>query len=121
MNIKKNATGNIVISPEVVEKIAKTAALDIAGVNNVVPRYQNFKNVIKSRRVAKPVICTVKDGQYVIDVYLRINEGVKITELATKVQKNIKEAVQNMTGTVVTKINVHICEVQFKAQEENKD
>ncbi len=121
MDIKKNASGNIVISPEVVEKIAKTAATDVTGVFDVVPRTQNFKSMIKSRKVSKAVNCTIRDGQYIIDIYLKVNEGVKLTELATKVQKNIKEAVQNMTGTVVTKINVHVCEVQFKSAEENKD
>lgn len=118
MEINKNSSGNIVISPEVVEKIAVTAATDVPGIVGTVSKAQNFKTILKSRQVAKPVICSIKDGQYIIDIYLKVNEGVKLTEVATNVQKNIKEAVQNMTNTVVTKINVHICEVQLKNSEE---
>lgn len=115
MDIKKNSSGNVVISPEVVEKIALTAATDITGIAGAVSRTQDIKTILRSRKVFKPVMCEIKDNQYVIDVYLRVNEGIKIAEIATKVQKNIKEAVQNMTGTVVTKINVHICEVELKS------
>lgn len=118
MEIKKNSQGSIVISPEVVEKIALTAATDVTGVAGAVSKTQDIKTILRSRCVTKPVICVLKDGQYIIDIYLKVNEGVKLAEVATQVQKNIKESVQNMTGTVVTKINVHICEVQLKATEE---
>ncbi|MGN0174110.1 MAG: Asp23/Gls24 family envelope stress response protein [Acutalibacteraceae bacterium] len=118
MEINKNSSGNIVISPEVVEKIALTAATDVTGIAGAVSRPQDIKTILKSRQVLKPVICVVKDGQFIIDIYLKVNEGVKLTEVATKVQKNIKEAVQNMTNTVVNKINVHICEVELKKTEE---
>ncbi len=118
MDIKKSNTGNIVISPEVVEKIALTAATDVTGVAGVVSKPQDIKTILRSKSVVKPVICVSKDNQYIIDIYLKVNEGVKLSELATKVQKNIKEAVQNMTGTIVSKINVHVCEVQLKNTEE---
>lgn len=118
MEINKNSSGSIIISPEVVEKIALTAATDVTGVAGAVSRTQDIKTILRSHRVTKPVICVVRDGQYYIDIYLKVNEGVKLAEVATKVQKNIKESVQNMTGTVVTKINVHICEVQLKTHED---
>jgi len=120
MDIKKTNSGNIVISTDVVEKIALTAATDVTGVAGVVSKPQDIKSIIRSKSVVKPVVCTSKDNQYVIDIFLKVKEGVKLSELATKVQKNIKEAVQNMTGTVVSKINVHICEIQLKAQAEEK-
>ena len=120
MEIKKSNTGNIVISTDVVEKIALTAATDVTGVAGVVSKPQDIKNILRSKSVIKPVVCVSKDNQYIIDIFLKVNEGVKVSELATKVQKNIKEAVQNMTGTVVSKINVHICEVQLNKQAEDK-
>ncbi len=120
MDIKKSNSGNIVISTEVVEKIALTAATDVTGVAGVVAKPQDIKNILISKSVVKPVVCVCKDNQYIIDIFLKVNEGVKLSELATKVQKNIKEAVQNMTGTVVSKINVHVCEVQLNKTEENK-
>lgn len=118
MEIKKNSAGSIVISTDVVEKIALTSATDVTGVAGVVARTQDIKSILRSRRVTKPVICVLKDGQYYIDIYLKVKEGVKLSDVATQVQKSIKESVQNMTGTVVTKINVHICEVEFKSKEE---
>ena len=114
MDIKKTNAGNIVISEEVIEKIAMTAALDVVGVVGCVERTLNIESMLKTKKVTKACVAIVKDDQYVIDIYLKVAEGVQLSELAKNVQKNIKEAVQNMTENVVTKINVHICEVDLK-------
>lgn len=114
MEIKKNNAGNIVISEEVIEKIAMTAAEDVVGVVGCVERTLNIESMLRTKKVTKPCVATLKDDHYMIDIYLKVAEGVKLSEVATNVQKNIKEAVQNMTENVVTKINVHICEVELK-------
>ena len=44
----------------------------------------------------------------VIDIRLRIRHGAKIPELCRKLQSNVKEAVQNMTGVVVENMGLTV-------------
>ena len=48
-----------------------------------------------------------------IDVYIKIESGAKITEVAGNIQQSVKEAVQNMTGCVVSRVNVHIADIDL--------
>ena len=50
----------------------------------------------------------------VIDIRLRVKHGVKFPELSKKLQTAVKEAVQNMTGVVVSKVNLQIAGVDFE-------
>ena len=67
-----------------------------------------------SSSAAKAVHVSTSGSGTVIDIYVRLKEGYKISALAERIQKNVKEQVQNMTGTVVTRVNVHVCEIDLK-------
>lgn len=47
-----------------------------------------------------------------ISVYINIASGIKIQPVAEEVQRVVKEAVQNMTGKLVSKVNVIIASVE---------
>ena len=56
----------------------------------------------------------MNDGVAVIDLRICVKSNVRIPELAKKVQTAVKEAVQNMTGIVVSRVNLHIAGVEFE-------
>lgn len=114
MEIKSKGTGNVVISEEVVAKIAATAALDVAGVAGVVSKTQDIKSIVKSQKVLNSVNVTTRDGQFIIDIYVKLKEGIRVAEVAPKVQEAVKDSVQNMTGSVVSKVNVNICAIELE-------
>lgn len=62
----------------------------------------------------------MKDGEAEIDIYVNIYLGAKITEVAPIIQSKVKDAVQNMTGITVSKVNVHISGVVIR-QEADED
>lgn len=113
MELKNNNSGSLVISEEVVSKIACVAAKDVDGVADVVPKTQGIRSMLKTKQVVLPVHVTVRDNQLVIDINVKIKEGVRLADVAVKIQEAVKEAVQNMTGNGVSKVNVHICEVEL--------
>lgn len=119
MEMNKNNAGSVVISEEVISKIAKVAATDVEGVAGIVPRTLDIKSMLRSKKVTQGVHVLVKDNQFTIDIFLKIKVGYKVAEVAQKVQQSIKEAVQNMTGTLVYKVNVHISEVELTINKEN--
>lgn len=116
MDFRNNNSGSLVISEEVVSKIACVAAKDIDGVEDVVPKPQNIRTMLKTKQVVLPVHVTLKDNQIYLDIFVKVREGVRLADVAVKIQQAVKEAVQNMTGSVVAKVNVHICEVELAAQ-----
>ena len=63
---------------------------------NVVSRY-SFKN----------------DDVAVIDVYVNLKYGAKIPIVSENIQKSVKNAVQNMTGIVVAKVNIFVVGITF--------
>lgn len=58
-------------------------------------------------------------GQLIIDVYIRIFSGIKVPDIAYRVQENIKNNIVSMVDMKVGKINVHIVGVDFKTEEQS--
>jgi uncharacterized alkaline shock family protein YloU len=49
-----------------------------------------------------------------VSIYLNIEPNKKIKDVAQNVQQNVKEAIQNMTGRLVSKVNVVIAGIDFE-------
>ena len=60
------------------------------------------EDAIKSVRVLP------SDNGVKIYIHVNITPGTKIPKVASEIQKNVKNAVQSMTGKMVSKVNVSI-------------
>ncbi len=112
--------GNIKISVDVVSTIAGIATGEIKGVAGM---YRPFANGIAEKLGAKKnpskgVKVEMTENIAVIDVYIVVDYGVRIPELAWEIQENVKNSVENMTGLEVDKVNIHIEGVNFAKAEE---
>lgn len=116
MDNRSSSTG-IVISEEVVAKIVNTAVLEVEGVADVVPRPADLKGIF-SNRSSQAVHVDMGDNDVSIDVFLKLKMGAQILEVCKEAQLRIKDAVQNMTGKVVTKVNVNVVDVEIEKEEE---
>lgn len=105
-------TGSLRISQDVIASIARYAATDMEGVTSLAPMPGNLTGWLE-RQPLRPISIQLEDGVAVIDIRVRVRHGAKIPELAKKLQTNVKEAVQNMTGIVVSKVNLQIAGVDF--------
>lgn len=117
MDRKTNGSNSIIISEEVIGKVASMAAKDVAGVADVVAKPVNIKGLFKDK-LAKAVVIEMFGKAAVIDIYVKLIEGFRLQNVADGIQKAVKEQVQNMTGIVVTKVNVHVCEIELKNEDE---
>lgn len=106
-------TGSLKISDDVLASITAIASKEIEGVAELVPA-ANIKSMFKTKNVKTPVLIDLNDGVAIIDVYLKIKYGAKVNTVATEVQKKVKDAVQNMTGIAVSKVNVHIAGIAIE-------
>ena len=103
------AVGTVKIAEEVILTIATTAVCETEGVARIYAKGAvNPKNLIDSFKPSKGVFYAETSDGIEITVQIAVVSGQKITAVAEKVQENVIETVQSMTGIVVTRINVMI-------------
>jgi len=107
---RKTSEGSCIISEDVIASIASTAALEVEGVAGMAQRPTDLRSII-STASGKAVRVTNTDNITVLDVYINLANGAHIQNTATKVQHDVKVAVQSMTGKPVNKVNIHIAGV----------
>ena len=112
----KSSMGELVISDEVISSIAINAAKDVDGVSSFHSGPVDVVNTIKqgSLKVMSPVRL-IQDGDiFSISIYINLKPGVNFQNVAVEVQSVVKEAVQNMTGKLVNKVNVIVAGIDFE-------
>ena len=105
--------GSINISEEVIAAIAVGAAREVEGVsgmmttlgNSVTDLVNNKKNV---QKVAKGVKIDMTGAALTLDLYLTVQYGNPIPEVAENAQKAVISAVEAMTGCSVGAVNIHV-------------
>lgn len=115
--------GNIKISVDVVSTIAGIAASQTKGVACM---YSSFAGGIAEmlgakKNPAKGVKVDMTEDSVKIDLYIVVEYGVRIPELAWEIQETVKNNVETMTGLEVEKVNIHIEGVSFAAEDEPED
>ena len=102
--------GSLQISTEVLGKIARCAALEVADVAEVSCGSQNrkVKDFLERANVQSPVTVEMRDGTAEITLHLVVAFGARIPSVAEKVQENVKTAVQNMTNVTVSRVDLVI-------------
>ncbi|MBQ3419254.1 MAG: Asp23/Gls24 family envelope stress response protein [Erysipelotrichaceae bacterium] len=89
-----NDYGNLEISKAAFDDMANIAAAKIKGI------YPAKKNGISD--------CSVKDGDLIINLNIKVKSGNDINKISTKLQNKVHEIIEEMTGIDCKNINVNI-------------
>ncbi len=118
----KTKVGSIKIADEVVGIIAGLAASETAGIAGMSGGVVGgIAELLGRKNLSKGVKVEVGEKEAAIDLFVVVEFGSKINEVARVVQENVKSAVENMTGLKVVEINVHVQGVIFQKEEEKED
>lgn len=117
---KDPEVGIIKISDEVVGVIADLAASEIKGVVGMSSGIaQGITQILSGKKnLTKGVKINIEEESASIDLYLVIEYGVKIPEVASKVQENVKRTVESLTGLNVSAVNVFVQNVALPKPKE---
>lgn len=108
--MENNNCGQIKISNEVVSTIAWIAALEVEGVESS----QSIADKLLKNNGVKIQLEEV----VTVDIMVVVKFGFAIPDVAFKVQENVKNAVETMTGLDVSQVNIHVQGVSFKKDKE---
>lgn len=117
--------GEVKIVDDVIATIAGLAAIEVKGVAGMSGGFVGgIAEMLGKKSLSKGVKVEVKEKIAVIDLYIIVEYGTKIPDVAWEIQEDVKKTVETMTGIAVNEVNIHVQGVHFPdeniEQEENK-
>lgn len=115
LSLEEQADNSVRISDDVVGVIAGIAAMEVEGVAGMSGGFaaEMGERMLGKRSLTKGVKVQVGDKECAMDLYIVVEYGVRIPNVAQRVQENVKRAVEAMTGLEVIEVNIHIQGVSF--------
>jgi uncharacterized alkaline shock family protein YloU len=104
---------SIVISDEVMEKIAGIAIDEVEGAI-LTGGTGGIGNFLSRKNLTKGIKIETREDEIVVSVSVIVEFGSKIQKIANDIQLNIRERLEAMTGMKVIAINVSVIDVQMK-------
>jgi uncharacterized alkaline shock family protein YloU len=118
--------GQISVADGVVQKIAGKACREIPGVHAMGTGGARAFGSIRERipgssgpSVAQGVGVEVGETEAAIDLDIVVEYGVPIADLGRSIQRNVKQAVERMTGLRVVEVNVAVDDVYLPAADDD--
>jgi uncharacterized alkaline shock family protein YloU len=119
----ESAQGRTSIADGVVQKIAGIATRDVSGVHQLggaaARAFSSMRERIpgSSQSVGQGVTVEVGERQAAIDLYVVVEYGVAIADLAQSVRRHVIAAVEGMTGLEVTEVNISVNDIHLPSEE----
>lgn len=119
LNVSEDTSlGKVEIAPEVIEVIAGIAAAEVDG---LFAMRGNFASGVVEKfgkkSHSKGVKVELTDNGILIDLFVVLNFGVSIPEVAQNLQSNIRQTLKSMTALEIDEINVHVVGIQMDGKE----
>lgn len=120
---ERSEFGELRIANEVVGVIAGLAATEIEGVAGMSGGILagGIAELLGRKNLAKGVKVELGEEQVAVDLFVVVEYGVRIPDVAWKIQENVKRAIEGMTGLEVVEVNVHIQGVHLQADERSDE
>ncbi|MGI6548991.1 MAG: Asp23/Gls24 family envelope stress response protein [Syntrophomonadales bacterium] len=108
--LDSNRLGTITISKEAVQTIAGMATVDCYGLVGMVPRKvsNSLTSILGMESIRKGVEVSETPEGLVVEVYVIVGYGTKISEVGYNIMQKIKYVMEKITGIPVTRVNVNV-------------
>ena len=106
--------GGIHIDDEVVTIIAGLAAVEIEGVAGMSGDFAGgVAEALGRKNLSKGVKVELGGQEVTVELFLEVEYGSRIPDVAWTVQEKVKKAIETMTGLTVANVNIHVQGVSF--------
>jgi uncharacterized alkaline shock family protein YloU len=102
--------GKIDISPQAITAIASEAVLECYGVVGVASKSAigELAGLLQRDRSRRGVEVSVAEGRITVDIYVIVEYGTRISEVAYGVMNRVKFSLEQALGVPVAEVNVHV-------------
>ena len=103
--------GSVMISEDVIGTIVAHAVEEVEGVAGLSTKpVADIADLIGKKNWGKGMKITISgDNTVAIDCNILVRYGQSVVTVAAAVQESIRNAVESMTGVVISGINVNVC------------
>jgi uncharacterized alkaline shock family protein YloU len=111
--------GQVKISDDVIIIIAGIATSGVKGVSTTRTGVaEGISNLFSKNNYSKGIKVEINENTVVLDIFINVEYGYKISEVAREVQSAVKKEIETMTDMHVAAVNVHVLNI---IQEKDKD
>ncbi|KLU40643.1 MAG: Asp23/Gls24 family envelope stress response protein [Limnochordia bacterium] len=102
--------GTINITEQVIATICGVAAMECYGLVGMAPRNvgEGLTDLLRRENYERGVDIQFHEDSISVQLYIVVEYGVKISEVARIVQERVKYAIENTLGLKVNRINVRV-------------
>ncbi len=118
MDEETNNYGTISISPRALASVAAHASMRSYGVVGMAPK--NLVDGLANALARDPrhgVEITMQDQTIVVDLYIVIEYGTRLSSVATSVANTVQYQLEKSVGLPVGAVNVHVQDLRFSNSE----
>ncbi len=109
---EENIPGRIEISPNAIASLAGQAVLESYGVVGMAASRKNLRDgiaeILPGGHYRRGVDVKITDHEIVIDLYVVIQYGTRISEVAHGITNRVRFSVEKALGIPVAQVNVHV-------------
>lgn len=119
---EKTGLGSIRIADEVVKVIAGLATIEVKGVAGMSGGLVGgIAEMLGRKNLSKGIKVEVGEREAAVDIYAIMEYGVRIPDVAAKIQEGVKDAIEKMTGLSVVEVNVNVQGVAFASESKEEE
>lgn len=113
--------GQVKISDDVIIIIAGIATSGVKGVSTTRTGVADgISNLFSKNNYSKGIKVEINENTAVLDIFINVEYGYKISEVAKEVQATVKKEIETMTDMDVAAVNVHVLNI-IQEKEKDKD
>jgi len=102
--------GGVFVSPDVIVTYISQAVMETPGVAELAGNISDTitKKILGKESEFKGIKIDGGENGYTIDIFIVVNFGERIPDVAWNVQKNVKSSLDNVMDITVENINIHV-------------
>ncbi len=109
----KNNKGKVSCNRDILLSIVSLATKEITGVSCLCANFGNGLKKLFSNNYTEGVKITEVGDAICVDIYINILFGYSVSDVAFRVQENVKNGLSAMVDIKIESINVHVLGVDF--------
>lgn len=113
-----NVLGHIHMSPQAIATLASLAVMDCYGVVGMTNKNLagDVAEILQKESWRRGVEVRFNGDQIIIDLYVVLEYGLRLSEVAHNIMSSVKYCVEKALGVPVAEVNVHIQGVRMNSR-----